>query len=55
MTDLIEARRQSHELRRSFQYDVGISDQGVDLMLSPDDMMQLPEQTDETASEGWAG
>jgi len=52
MTDLIEARRQSHELRRSFQYDVGISDQGVDLMVSPDDMMQLPEQTDETVSEG---
>ena len=50
--DLMQARRQSHELRKSFQYDVGISDQGVDLMLSPDDMMQLPEQTDETVSEG---
>ena len=52
MTDLLEARRQSHEFRRSTQYDVNITDQGVDLMMSPDDMMMISEQPDMTFSEG---
>ena len=51
MTDLLEARRQSHEFRRSTQYDVSITDQGVDLMMSPDDMMMISEQPVRTFAE----
>lgn len=52
MTDLLEARRQSHEFRRSTQYDVSINEQGTDLFMSPDDMMVMPQQQDMTFSEG---